>query len=178
MGTPKIEGAKRKLVAVWALGGVILLLVQALIRLAPIAWEPVQTSSLTPMLWVVYVAWTIMNAYFEGYRGFHLGFVPRVVARTERLVDEPTRLRILLAPLYVVGYFDATKLEKRRAWAVTILVWIAIFVVRKFPQPLRGIVDAGVVSGLFLGTLSLVVQGARVLASGVSAKTQATNALS
>ncbi len=178
MGTPKIEGAKRKLVALWALGGVTVLLVQAVVRLAPIAWEPVETSSLTPVLWVVYVTWTLMNAYFEGYRGFHLAFVPRVVGRTERLLGEPTLLRVLLAPLYVIGYFDATKSEKVRAWGVTILVWIAIFVVRRFPQPARGIVDAGVVCGLFLGTLSLVVQGAPLLIGRVSAKSGATGALS
>jgi hypothetical protein len=177
MGTQKIEGAKRKLVALWALGGVTLLLVQALVRLTPIAWEPVASSALTPLLWVVYVAWTLVNAYFEGYRGFHLAFVPRVVGRTERLLDEPTLLRVLLAPLYVIGYFDATKSEKVRAWGVTILVWIAIFIVRKFPQPARGIVDAGVVCGLFFGTLSLLVQGAPVLFGRVSAKPGATGAV-
>jgi hypothetical protein len=107
--------------------------------------------------------WVLTNAYFEGYRGFHLSFVPRVVRRTEKLLEAPSPLRVALAPLYAMGYFDATAREKRLAWGVTLLVWIAIFVVRALPQPWRGIIDAGVVVGLFLGSLSLLAQGARLL---------------
>lgn len=162
MDARPVSGPLRKLAALWALGGVLGLLAQALLRLTPIAWEPIRAESLSVPLWALVIVWTIANAYFEGYRGFHLSFVPRVVRRTEKLLDEPTALRIALAPLYAVGYFDATPREKRLAWGVTLLVWIAIFVVRTLPQPWRGIIDAGVVSGLFFGSLSLIAQGARL----------------
>jgi hypothetical protein len=143
------------LLAFWAYLGVFALLGQAIYRLTPLALEPLGPPNRLGHLAWLYWGWVVANVYLEGYRGFHLRFVPRVARRVELLLTEPTLLRIALAPLYVMGYFDSPQADKRAAYGVTLAVVFAVVVVRTFEQPWRGIVDAGVVAGLGAGTLSL-----------------------
>lgn len=159
---------QRPLLYLWAVGGVLLLLVQALLRLTPIALEAMFDIGLSPLETTLCAAWVVLNLYLEGYRGFQRRFVPRVVARAHYLatrLDPPT---ILLAPLFAMAYFHATKSARRAAFIVTGLVLLAITAVRGLPQPWRGIIDAGVVAGLGWGTLALLIAAARCLASGTS----------
>lgn len=139
----------------WAYLGVFALLGQAIYRLTPLALEPLgPPDQLRGLAWL-YWGWAIASVYLEGYRGFHLRFVPRVARRVELLVAKPTLLRSIFAPAFVMGYFDAPLADKRAAWGVTLAVFFAVIVVRTFSQPWRGIIDAGVVSGLGAGMLSL-----------------------
>jgi hypothetical protein len=142
-------------VAVWAYLGVILLLVQSILRLIPVALEPLLAGVLSTFQHVVFWGWIVASIYLEGYRGFHLRFVPRVRRRVGLLMNEPTRVRVILAPLYVMGFFDAPRADKRAAWGVTLAVLCAVFVVRTLGQPWRGIIDGGVVAGLGAGLVSL-----------------------
>src|SRR6187551_3697910 len=70
---------------VWAVCGITLLLVQAQVRLGQIAWEALSSGAMTQVQVAICVTWVVMNAYLEGYRGFHLRFVPRVIARAHHL---------------------------------------------------------------------------------------------
>ena len=145
----------RGLLVLWAYLGVFALLGQALYRLTPLALEPLGPSEKLGQLAWLYWGWALASIYFEGYRGFHLRFVPRVARRVELLVAQPTPLRCIFAPAYVMSYFDAPPAEKRAAYGVTLAVVFAVIVVRNFSQPWRGIIDAGVVTGLGTGVLSL-----------------------
>ena len=102
------------------------------------------------------IAWSLFNAYAEGYRGFHLRFSPRTVARAFYLVENPTPLRVILAPAFCMGLFGATRKVLITSWIVVIMVVLLVMLIRVLDQPWRGIIDAGVVVGLFGGLLSLL----------------------
>lgn len=142
---------------IWAIAGVVLLLSQAMFRLSQIAWEAISSGTMTNSQIAICVAWSLSNIYLEGYRGFHKRFVPRVLARAHYLATQARPHTILLAPLFAMAFFHSNRQAKGAAWGVTIAVMLAIVLVRTLSQPWRGIIDAGVVTGLGFGTLSLLV---------------------
>jgi len=143
----------------WAILGVLALLTQGLVKLVPFAVEAVE-SPLSPAERTVLWAFVAVNLYLEGYRGFQLRFVPRVVARALYLAKrgQGGLWSIALAPLFVMGFFHATRRARLSAWILSLLIALAVVLVRHLPTPWRGIVDAGVVAGLGYGTLSLLYQ--------------------
>lgn len=141
----------------WGTGGVVLLLAQALARLGPIAWEPIENGTLSANQMVLYGVWVVVNAYLEGYRGFQKKFVPRVLARAHYLALHPSWGRGLLAPLYSMAFFAARRRALVAAWMITAFVVAAIVIIRNLSQPWRGIIDGGVVVGLGWGTVHLLV---------------------
>lgn len=143
-------------VVLWGVGGVTLLLGQALVRLTPIALEPLITGTLSATQWAIYIGWVLFSAYTEGYRAFQLGFAPRVVRRAFELAASPRPLFVLLAPAYCMTLFSAPRLRMAISWTVTIMVIIAVVVVRQLDQPWRGIIDGGVVVGLGWGVVCLM----------------------
>lgn len=146
----------RKLIAIWGLFGIVLLVGRALWRLTPIALEPIEAGMMGTWHWVGMVVWVLINAYAEGYRGFHKRYSPRTVARAFYLVDNPTPLRIALAPIFCMGLFGATRKVLITSWVILLMVIGLILWMRTLDQPLRGIIDAGVVVGLGLGLLSML----------------------
>ena len=145
------------LIALWALFGVSALLVHALVRLTPLALEPIQDGSLSAFQIVVYVLWVLLNGYAEGYRGFHLRFSPRTVDRAFRLGHHPPKpAYVLLAPLFAMGLFHATRRVLITSWSIVLGVTGLVLLVHQLDQPWRGIIDGGVVVGLALGLLSLL----------------------
>ncbi len=152
-----------KLIALWGVAGVLALLGQAIARLTPLALEPVLDGSLTSFQWVLYVGWTLFNAYAEGYRGFQRAFSPRVVARAVHLGHNPRPVFVALAPAFCMALFHARKKNLIIAWSVLVGIVLLVTLVRMLPQPWRGIVDAGVVVGLLWGSVSIVVLAARAL---------------
>ena len=139
----------------WGAGGVVALLLQALNRLTPYAIEAFELG-LTPLQWAVCIAWTLLNAYAEGYRGFQKGFSPRVIARMVHLARAPRPLFVLLAPLYAMSLFHARKKRLIVARVLVVVIVGLVLTIRYLPQPWRGIVDVGVVVGLVWGTLSIL----------------------
>lgn len=139
----------------WGFFGVAALLASAVYRLSPQAFG-LASVPLTGLHWLALAVFVPFMAYSEGYRGFHLNFAPRVVARAAWLREQGPALLLLLAPLFCMGYLHATRRRKLTSFGVTFAIVLLVFGVRHLAQPWRGIVDAGVVLGLALGLLSLL----------------------
>jgi hypothetical protein len=133
----------------------MLLLTFAVVRLSPMALE-LQVLDLQQIHWFALAVSVLYMAYAEGYKGFHLGFAPRVVARASYLQAHPRRLHVLLAPVFCMGYIHATRRRKLLSFGLTGMIVCFVLIVRLLPQPWRGIVDAGVITGLVLGMGSIV----------------------
>jgi len=155
------------LLSLWGIGGVAALLGSAVWRLTPIAVEPIAGGELDPTLWLLLAAWVAFMAYSEGYRGFHTRFSPRTAARALWLGRNPKPVRAILAPLFCMGFFGATRRVMITAWSITTMVVCLVLLVHRLDQPWRGIVDAGVVVGLAWGLLSLLWFFARGAITGV-----------
>jgi len=114
-----------------------------------------ENSAMSEVQWLALVFSVIYMSYAEGYKGFHLGFAPRVVVRARYLANNPRPLHVLLAPLFCMGYIYATRKRQILSFALTTMIICFVLIARSMPQPWRGIVDAGVVVGLGLGVLSI-----------------------
>lgn len=139
----------------WGLGGVLYVLIEATTRLAWIALEAF--DDMPGHYWAAAIIWMIFNAYAEGYKGFQKAFVPRLVARATLLWRHPTALRTLLAPMFLMGLVDATPKRLTVSWVLVGAITGLVIWVRALPQPLRGVIDAGVVVGLGWGIAAILV---------------------
>ena len=139
----------------WGIAGVILFLGYAIVRLTPRMLELVDYS-LGPLHWISLILFVPWMAWTEGYKGFHQAFSPRVVARARHLRNESHPVLALLSPVFCMGYIHATRKRKIVSWVLTICIAGLVMLLRITPQPWRGIVDAGVITGLGLGILSLL----------------------
>ena len=111
--------------------------------------------------WSLLILNTAFMAHSEGYMGFQKSFAPRVVARARVLRERPSCLRLLLAPLFCMGYFHATRRRLLSIYTLTLGIVGLIVVFRYISQPWRGILDCGVVVGLSWGMASIVVLAVR-----------------
>lgn len=112
--------------------------------------------TLTLLHWAALVFSIGYMIYAEGYKGFHLAFAPRVVLRANYLRENPRTDLVLLAPLFCMGYIHATRRRRLLSIGLTLMIIGFIIVARILPQPWRGILDAGVVSGLTVGIGSII----------------------
>ena len=140
---------------IWGVGGVLALLVFAIYRLAPMAFA-LQDAALGLVHWPLLLFSVSYMAYAEGFKGFHLGFAPRVVKRALYLKKNPKLAHVVLAPLFCMGYIHATRRRQITSLGLTSLIIVLVVLVRLLPQPWRGILDAGVVTGLTIGCLSIM----------------------
>ena len=138
----------------WGAAGVFGILVFAIWCLAPKALAAYE-SGLSSTQWLIVAATCVFMAYAEGYRGFQGSFSPRTAARIRFLRDHPTPLHSLLAPVFAMGFYHATRRTMITAYLLTSGVIILVVLVQRLDQPWRGIIDAGVVVGLGWGCLSL-----------------------
>ncbi len=139
----------------WGIVGVILFLLFAIYRLTPRMLE-MSDYALNPAQWISLLIFVPWMAWTEGYKGFHKAFAPRVIARAVYLRGEKRPYLTLLAPMFCMGYIYATRKRKIVSWVLTMVIVGLVLLLRLMPQPWRGIVDAGVVTGLSLGILSLI----------------------
>lgn len=140
----------------WGVLGVVTFLANALQRLIPVALQPLVNGDLSSGQMAIYILWILYMAYVEGYKAFHLKFSPFVVRRSLTLAENPTFLKCLFAGPYCMGLFGATKKRMIISWSLLAGVFALVKVVKMLPYPWRSIVDAGVVCGLSLGTLSMI----------------------
>jgi len=139
----------------WGLGGVLTMLVFAIVRLAPMAFE-LTTLPLNLIQWGVLAISVSYLAYAEGYKGFHKSFSPRVVVRANYLLQNPQLVTTILATLFCMGFIYATPKRIMTSVSLTAMIIFFVLTIRFMPQPWRGIVDAGVIVGLFLGVSSII----------------------
>lgn len=141
--------------AIWGLAGLSLLLVSVIYRLALVSMEAFSYEFFW-YHWLALLLNVLFTAYAKGYRGFQKGFSPRASARAKHLKDYPNALHTVLAPFFLIGYFQASKKIKVVSILMTVGIIVLIFVIRLLPQPWRGIVDLGVIVGLTWGLISLL----------------------
>lgn len=150
-------------IVLWSVGGVLALLVQAIVRLLPRALEPILDGSLDGIATLAYVVAIAGMAYSEGYRGFQQRFSPRVVVRALHLVRHPRPLLITFAPLHAMGLIHATRRRLLGSWLLLLGIVVLILLVSMLEQPWRGAIDAGVVVGLSWGGIATAIMLARAL---------------
>lgn len=151
--------------AIWGFAGVVTLIGYAVYRLAPRAWEALQ-SPLTTGQWVFLVVFALFMLVAEGYRGFQKKFAPRTAARVKYLRDHPKMLHVLLAPFFCMGYFHAKRKTQITAICLTLGIVLLVVLVRYLPFPWRGIIDFGVVLGLSYGIASFALFTGKALSKG------------
>lgn len=155
-------GVAARASALWGVGGVVAMLLQAILRLTPIALGAIDQLQHLGM-WLVLVTWVALNGYAEGYRGFHQRFSPRVVARALHLARHPTWARCLFAPAFCMSLFGASRRGMLVSRGILVGVTLLVVTMRWIGQPWRGIVDAGVVVGLGIGLLSILAYSVRAV---------------
>lgn len=158
-----MRGARAIAIAAWGAGGVTLLLVQAVVRLGELALEPWLAGSMSLGQQALYLGWLGVNGYVEGYRAFQKRFCPRVVGRAFYLSRHPQPVHVLLAPLYSMGLFYASRRQLALSWGLIGAIVALVTIVRALPQPWRGIVDGVVVIGLVWGVGVIAFLFVRVL---------------
>jgi len=146
----------RILILLWGVGGTLWLLFHALARLTPMAITAFEHPDFGGLHWVAVILWVGFMAYSEGYKGFQQKFSPMVVARGQHLMEAPRPLHVLLAPVFCMGLFHATRRRLIVSWGILIGVAGLVLLIRLLDQPWRGIIDAGVVVGLGWGSLSIL----------------------
>lgn len=134
----------------WGIGGITLLLGYAIVRLAQTAARAFEYE-LYWYHWVILIVNVLMMMYYEGYKGFQLAFSPRAAARARFLRDHGSLRDLILAPFFCMAYYAAPKRRKMATWILTIAIIILILLFQQLPQPVRGILDVGVVVGLSWG---------------------------
>ena len=142
--------------AIWGLGGVVTMLTFAVFRLSGFSLEAFQYPW-DWRHWTVFVLNMAFMAHSEGYKGFQKSFAPRVVARAQTLRGNPALLRLLLAPLFCMGYFHTTRRRLISVYVLTVGIITFIVAFQYISQPWRGILDCGVVVGLTWGIVSIGV---------------------
>ena len=162
--TDAVQRPRFRLAALWGVVGFAALLVEAIVRLTPLALEPVRAGGLAPWHWGLYGVSILFMAYSEGYRGFQKQAAPRIVARALHLGEHPRPLHVLLAPFFCTGLFHATRRRVIATWILYGGLVLLIVAVRMLAQPWRGMIDAGVVVGLSWGVVAVFVFYLRALA--------------
>ena len=140
---------------IWGVGGVLILLLFAIYRLTPMALA-LEDASMELKHWGILALSISYMAYAEGIKGFHQGFAPRVVKRALYLKKNPRLNHVVFAPFFCMGYFYATRKRQIFSLGLTGLIVCFVILVRLLPQPWRGILDAGVVTGLTIGCGSIL----------------------
>ena len=146
--------------AIWAVTGVAGILAWAIFRLSGIALGALEV----PFAWYHWVAigaFVPFMAWSEGLRGFQRRFSPRVAERAMLIRAAPTAARVIFAPLFAAGFFGGSRREQLGACLGTIAIIALVILVHRLDQPWRGILDAGVVTGLAWGVVATLTLSAR-----------------
>ena len=152
----KSPSVKGYIAAIWAIFGLVLLLGYASWRLSAYTIESF-SMPLNWLHWLVFISFLGFMMHSEGYKGFQKSFSPRFAARTKYLLHNATFTQTVLAPLFSMGYFHATKRRVIATFLLTIMIVAFILAFRFVPQPWKGLFDAGVVAGLIWGMIASLI---------------------
>lgn len=152
-------------VQVWAAGGVVFLFAEAAWRLGGRGIAAVR-GGLTTFEWIALAVITAVFVYGEGVRALQRRWVPSVLARVERLPSESFLPWGAAGPLYAMSLVGRSPASVLRAWAGVTAIILAVLIVSRFPDPWRGIVDAGVAAALVWGAITLLHGAVRTIRSG------------
>ncbi|RJQ40809.1 MAG: hypothetical protein C4555_00955 [Dehalococcoidia bacterium] len=158
------SGATGVAAAAWSLGGVCLLFSGAVFRLGRRGVETVR-AGLDPEEWAALLLLVLVFVVGEGWGALQRKWVPRLVRRASWLRHGGSPVHRALAPLYGMSLIGAPPAALLRAWGGTAAIVAAVLVVRKFPEPWRGIVDLAVAAALLWGLGAIAVAGRRSLGS-------------
>jgi hypothetical protein len=150
--------------AVWGVAGQLALLGVGAVQLLRAALRGFATAGIDATTLALAAASVATLCYFQGYRGFQLGYARLVAARAAHLARHPRPLHALLAPLHVCGLLHATR-RRRFGTALLFGVMGALAVlVGRLPEPYRAVVDLGVACGLGWGSASVLALAVRAAA--------------
>lgn len=138
----------------WGLVGVTAFLSSAVVRLWP-SWSEIATAN-GPVAYAALALLLPALLYLEAYRGFYLGFGPRVVSRSKTLTSGTRFVYRLFAPLYCMGFIGSSLGRKLRLTLLTLCIAGLVFWVRELPQPWRWVIDLSVAVALLGGSLSIL----------------------
>lgn len=150
---------RSQLVQAWGVFGVVAYLSYGVAKVVPIVLDGLGAIE-EVWQWALLAVTLLFFAYVEGYRGFQLGFSPRVVSRAWVVSEETSEAPVwhkVLAPAFCIGYFHGTKRRVITSWAVTTVIFAVVIGVKQLDNPYRAIIDAGVIVGLMWGILSIIV---------------------
>ena len=82
--------------------------------------------------------------------------MPGLFRRARGLRREPSRLVLLAAPLHGMSLVAVSRGRLLRAWLGVFAIAGAVWVIRRFPPPWRGIVDFAVAAALAWGLWAIV----------------------
>jgi hypothetical protein len=153
-------GAMGRLGATWGIGGFLLLICYAAFWLTLPAAEAL-SMKLSWCHWALLIANTTLVLWAKGYHGFQKGLSKRVVSRARALADSPTATKVILAPLYCMGYFGSGRRRQQIMIILTAAMVGLVFLVRLLSQPWRGLIDFGIVAALAWGIVATVVRSIR-----------------
>ncbi len=151
----------RVLAAAWAVVGVAVMLLEAIVRLGARGLDTLRAEPLGAWEWATFALVSGSLVYFEGYRALHRRYMPKVAERVMALARGAGPSVVVPAPLHALALWGVERSALVRAWAGVALIVVAVLVVRALPAPWRGIVDAGVALALSVGLASFVVRVAR-----------------
>ncbi len=146
-----------KLASWWAVAGLVLLFLSAVLRLGGRGIATLR-AGLTTGEWVVFLVLTAAFVYGEGILGLARRWVPRAVARSAALQTEPRRDLRVLAPLFAMGLVAPSARGVARPWAGVTAIIAAVLTVSRLPEPWRGIIDFAVAAALAWGVIAIVRQ--------------------
>ena len=150
---------RSQLVQAWGVFGVVAYLSYGVAKVVPIVLDGLGAIE-EVWQWGLLAVTLLFFAYVEGYRGFQLGFSPRVVSRAWVVSEETSEAPLwhkALAPAFCIGYFHGTTRRVITSWAVTTVIFAVVIGVKQLDNPYRAIIDAGVIVGLVWGILSIIV---------------------
>ena len=160
MSQSEPEGWRTTAITLWAVLGVAAVLGRAVYVLGGRGLATLG-EGLGPLPLTLLLVLTAAFVYVEGVGALQVRWVPKVVRRVGELRRGARRRDVLLAPLYAMGLVGGSRRTVLLSWAGVAAIVVAVLVVRRFPEPWRGIVDLAVAAALAWGTAALLIQAAR-----------------
>ena len=155
--TASSESGEKSWAVAWSLVGVALIFSFAVFRLLARGLDTVR-AGLSPGEWTGLLVLSALFLYGEGVLALQRKWVPRLFERSHRLRSEGNPLLLALAPLFGMGLIGRSWKTVVRTWLGTAAIVLAVIVVRRFPDPWRGITSFAVSLALAWAVLSIAVR--------------------